>query len=114
MLYETMFLKSLFLTLLIEIPLLFIFVKYIFKIRFSNKKIFFAGLISSVLTLPYLWFVMRAFINANYYIQIGELVVILIEALIYNQLLEIRFDKSFLMSLVINIISFALGILILA
>ncbi len=113
MLYETQFLISLSLTLIIEIPIVFIFVKVIYKLKeLSNLKILIVGLIASTLTLPYLWFVLSPYINARYYIFTGELIVVIVEALIYNQLLNIKFKQVLLISLVANLISYGLGLLI--
>ena len=110
MLYETRFLISLFLTLIIEIPVVFWLIKYIFKIKTKNSRIFFSAAIASILTLPYLWFVMPSYINATYYLFIGEFIVFLVEAIIYWQLFEIKYWKAILISLIANILSFVVGI----
>lgn len=113
MLYETKFLLSLILTCIVEILVLFIFIKLIFKIKkIKNLKIIFVGIVASTLTLPYLWFISPSYINAKYYLQIGELSVILIESIIYNQLLEIDIKKSIFISFAANIISFIIGLVV--
>jgi len=114
MLYETQFLISLSLTLIIEIPIVFIFVKVIYKLKeLSNLKVLIVGLIASTLTLPYLWFVLSPYINARYYILTGELIVVIVEALIYNQLLNIKLNKALAISFIANFFSYGLGLIIL-
>ncbi len=113
MIYETKFLLSLIVTLIIEIPILIIFIKHIIKPKnFSIRKIIAVGIIASTLTLPYLWFVLIAYLPANYYILLGEIFVILIESLIYYQVLDIKIHKAFYVSLIANISSILIGLLI--
>lgn len=111
MLYEFRFLLSLAITLIIEILMLLIFTKFFVKQRNINySRVIFVGGIASLLTLPYLWFILPIFIsNSIYYILIGELGIILIEALIYNQLLNFNIKTSILSSLTANLISFLFG-----
>ena len=113
MIYETKFLLSLIVTLIIEVPILIVFVKYTIKPQhFSIRKIIMVGIIASTLTLPYLWFVLIAYLPANYYILLGEIFVILTEALIYYQILDLKLHKALYISLIANIISILVGILI--
>ncbi len=113
MLFETKFLISLFITLIIEVPILLFLIKFFYKIKkIPLKKIISVGIISSALTLPYLWFVFPPYILSNYYIYIGEILILCIEAYIYNQFLELKISKSFLISFICNIISFVIGLII--
>ncbi|MFH1403796.1 MAG: hypothetical protein ABIH11_05980 [Candidatus Altiarchaeota archaeon] len=113
MLYETRFLISLFLTLIIEVPTLFFLIRFFHENkRISSKKIISSGVIASALTLPYLWFVLPPYINSNYYIYLGEVLILCLEALIYNQLLGLDIRKSFFASLVCNLSSFVIGLMI--
>ena len=111
MIYETLFLLSLTLTLVIEIVVLLVLSKYLIK-KIKFKKIIIAGLIASILTLPYLWFVLPAYLSSLKYIIIGELLVVLIETLIYWNLLNIKFNKALLISFICNLISFLIGLLV--
>ena len=113
MFYETRFLIALLLTLIIEIPVLLVFCKLIFRLKIKSFRIIFAGFLASVLTLPYLWFVLPAYINSVYYIYIGETLVFLFEALIYNRLLNIKISKSLLVSFAANLTSFVIGLIVL-
>ncbi len=114
MLYEQKFLFSLLLTLIIEIPIVVIFVIFFYKYReIKISKIVFAGLIASLLTLPYFWFVLPAYIpSRSLYIFISEVLIIFIEAIIYNQFLKLKLSKAFVVSLVANIASIFLGLVI--
>ena len=52
MLYETGFLVALLITLVVEVPLLFIVVGNVLRLKCEKKDILFAGIFASVLTLP--------------------------------------------------------------
>jgi len=112
MTYETAFLISLFLTLVIEIAVVLALTRYVFKTKKGPADVVFAGFIASFATLPYLWFVMPPFIDQSYYVPLGETLVTLFEALVYNRLLELRPSKAFLLSVAANVVSFAIGLLI--
>ena len=115
MLFETKFLISLLLTLIIEIPVLLISLKYFFKDKKNSiAYIILVGFIASALTLPYLWFVFPPFIKLNYYIYIGEILVFLIESLIYYKLLGIKISRALIISFAANLVSFILGLIILS
>ena len=111
MVYETKFLVSLAITLLIEVPLAVIAFRYILKLReVSLRTIIFVGILASSLTLPYLWFIIPRYVDARLYLLWGETIIILAEAVIYNQLLNIKIIKALLASTSINLISYYLGI----
>jgi len=114
MLYEKKFLLSLLFTLIIEIPVLFVLLKCFFdkKKEIKDKNIIIVGSLASILSLPYLWFVLPPYINSAHYIFIGELIVIIIEAIILNQLLRLSASKSFIASFIMNVASFILGLIV--
>jgi len=113
MLYETRFLISLSVTLFVEVPILFILIKYAFKIEnIEKKRILFAGSIASLLTLPYVWFVLPPYVNSRYYIHIAEILVFMAEGAFYHIFLDMRINISLLLSLITNIASFVIGLLI--
>jgi len=65
-------------------------------------------------TLPYLWFILPFYIfNKTIYVIIGELLVVIIESIIYNRLLNIKPSKSFKISLMANASSFLFGLFLL-
>ena len=111
MIYETKFLISLLLTLVVEVPIVVILSKF-FKIKKKMFRIIFAAIISSTLTIPYLWFIFPLFIEASYYIYIGEIIVFIAESVIYWQLLEVKFWKAAFISLVANLTSVLIGLLV--
>lgn len=113
--YEQKFLFSLLLTLVIEIPIAFFLVKYLFRQKeIKIFKIVFAGFITSTLTLPYLWFIFPIYISSRgLYIFLGETLTVFTEAIIYSQFLELRFTRTFFVSFGANILSIILGLLIL-
>jgi len=112
--YEQKFLFSLLLTLIVEIPVAVLLVKYFFKDKeIKISKIVFTGFVVSTLTLPYFWLILPFYIsNRGLYICIGEASIILIEAIIYNQFLKLKLPKAFVVSLIANIASILLGLMI--
>lgn len=113
MFYEQEFLFSLLLTLTVEIPVTVLLINFFYKQKKIRLfKIVFAGFMASTLTLPYFWFVLPFYIyNQSIYIFLGESIVVLTEAYIYSQLLQLKFSRSFVISLISNISSIVLGLL---
>lgn len=110
--YEQIFLWALLMTLLIEVPVVFLVNKYIYKNK-NNIYVLFTGIVSSVLTLPYFWFILPAFIsNRIVYIIVGEISIVLIEAFIYYCILKLKFSQAIIISLIANIASILGGLLI--
>lgn len=110
--YERLFLLSLLITLIVEVPVVFLIGHYIYKIS-EKWNIIFSGIISSVLTLPYFWFILPVFIsNRTTYIIIGESTIIFVEALIYFKILKLKFSQAFLVSLIANIASILIGLIL--
>ena len=116
MIYEIMFLKALGFTIVIELVILVVIVRYFYKIKkkeISNGLLIFAGT-ASFATLPYVWFIFPAFIKEyNLYLIVAEISVLFLEAIFYYFVLKIGFLKSFFLSLVCNTASFVLGIVVL-
>lgn len=98
----------------IEIPVLFALLRYIFRNReLPVLRIVFAGALCTALTLPYLWFVLPPFVDAAYYLLIGESLVVVIEAVILNRLLVLKWTVAGACSLAMNAASFFLGLFLL-
>ena len=112
--YDLLFLKSLILTILIETVVLILIVRLVFrKNEISIFRLLFTGFIASFATLPYLWFVLPTYIVQKvWYIAIGESFAIVIESFIIFAILRIRFLTSLACSIACNLISFAIGLLI--
>lgn len=113
MLYEQKFLLSLFLTLISEVPVAFILIRYIYKYKnIEISTILFVGVLASLLTLPYLWFILPAFVfDRTIFVITGESLVILVEAFIYYKLLKLKTINAFAVSLVANLASVIFGLL---
>jgi hypothetical protein len=113
MFYDTQFLFALFTTWLVEVPLLFLLVRYIVKGNdLSSARIIGTGLLASALTLPYLWFVLPPYVDAAYYLLIGESLVIAIEAMVFFLLLRVKPTIAVFLSLVVNVASYCIGTLL--
>lgn len=112
--YEMLFLKSLMQTVLIETAVLLILFKLLFKAKeIKVHRILFTGLLASFATLPYLWFVLPAYIDQRiWYILVGESFAVVMESFIFVYLFKVRYPKAFFASLVSNMISFSIGLLI--
>ncbi|MEI6296550.1 MAG: hypothetical protein WCO84_02770 [bacterium] len=97
--------------MLTEIPAVVFLVNIFCKQeRLSASRIVFSGLLASSLTLPYLWFVLPAITSVNNVsIFFSEIVIVAIEAIIYNQLLSIKISKALLISLIANLASVFVG-----
>lgn len=114
--YSSMFLWALIFTCFIETLILFILMRFIFKInknRIQNPLLILSGIFASFATLPYVWFIFPAFISNRFaFITISELFVFTIEAIFYFFMLRISFKKALSLSFVCNLFSFGLGLLI--
>jgi hypothetical protein len=114
MLYETRFLLALVTTWAIEIPVLIVLLRFVFLEKtLPLIKIIGAGALCTALTLPYLWFVLPPYVDAAYYVQIGEVLVFFVEALVLNRVLGINLKVAVICSFVMNAVSFLLGLVLL-
>jgi hypothetical protein len=110
MFYETPFLFALFITWLVEVPVLWFSVRTVLKLNdVPVTRIIFTGILASALSLPYLWFVLPPYIGTLYYLLIGELFVIAVESVILNRILRIQPGPSIALSAVMNAASFVVG-----
>ncbi len=110
--YENQFLSALASTLAIEVPVVLV-VAHLFPLNgIRPRKFLLPAILASTLTLPYLWFVLPAYIHdGGIYIVVGELLVTLIEALLYKNLLGLSYRQSLLLSFIANLASFSFGVL---
>jgi hypothetical protein len=114
MLYETYFLLALVTTWAIEIPILIALLRFAFHEKsLPLINIIGVGALCTALTLPYLWFVLPPYIDAAYYVQIGEALVFLVEALVLNRLVGVGPKVALICSFVMNAASFLLGLVLL-
>jgi hypothetical protein len=114
MLYETQFLLALVTTWAIEIPILIILIRFVFRdTTLPLIRIMGIGALCTALTLPYLWFILPPYVDAAYYPLIGETLVFLVEAFILYRLLGVSGTVAFVCSSLMNAASFILGLFIL-
>jgi hypothetical protein len=109
--YEQDFLISLLITLAIEIPVAIVIIRFLYKHKdIRIPAIVFTGLLATSLTLPYLWFILPIYnFNKNVYVILGEILVMIVEAIIYKQLLKIKWSEAIITSLLANLSSVTLG-----
>lgn len=108
--YETQFLIALLGTEIIEIPVVLIFIRYVFRIKkIKSSQIMIVAFLATLVTLPYLWFVLPSYVDETYYIYMGEFLVFVFESLIYCYLLRTKLSTSFVISFVANFASYLVG-----
>lgn len=108
------FLLALLVTIFIETLILFLLFKTRYKkLNITNRLLLITGFITSFSTLPYVWFVFPAFIASRFpYIAFSECFAIIIESAIIYKLLKVDYKKALLASVICNVISFLIGLLI--
>lgn len=111
--YEWAFITSLLFTLGVEVPCLLICVRLFLKKNNTSPGtglVLWAGLLASVTTLPYVWFILPAFIrNHLFYIITAEFFAFSLEAVIYHLLFRLPLRQTMVFSLICNSISFLGG-----
>jgi hypothetical protein len=110
--YEHWFVAALLITLIVEVPVVWALSAYALKLEASDVRIALTALLASVLTLPYLWFIAPATLDAHYAVYVGEVLVILVEAILYKVLLRTSLRSALLLSLIANCLSFVAGLLL--
>ena len=109
--YELQFLVALLVTLIIEVPVLFLVLRYLFHdTRTPLTDIVSTGIITTALTLPYLRFVVPAFVHGISYYAAGEGGVLLAEALMMEWLFRQDFYHALIASTLANGCSFGIGL----
>ena len=114
--YEIQFLLSLAITIVIEIIVLWLAIRFLFRLvkeALGPGIIIFAGLIASLTTLPYVWFIIPYFVREHLsYMITAEVFALLAETVIYLFLLKVSLKRAFLLALICNTLSFLAGELI--
>lgn len=114
--YEITFLKSLLFTLSIEIPVLLLLQKIDYfrcEDSQSNFRVMAVGLFATMLTLPYLWFILPVFLKNNIaYIVLSEAIAVVVESFIYYLFFDKPYGKVLLISLICNGSSYLLGLIV--
>lgn len=112
--YEMQFLEALALTIAIETLVLFVLFKTIYKdLSINNYSLLLTGILTSLATLPYLWFIFPLLIhNTVLYHITGETFVVLAESVIILGLLPINYKKALIVSIACNAASYLFGLII--
>jgi hypothetical protein len=112
--YEINFLKALLLTILIETLVLFVLSKTLYRNQaIPLKLVILTGIITSMATLPYLWFIFPLFLKSKLsYKVVSELTAILVETLIIYGILKTSLKKSLIISTICNLASYSVGLII--
>jgi hypothetical protein len=105
------FLLALAVTLAVELAVLVVLARYVVRLwHLGAWRIVLAGMLASALTLPLLWFAVPAVIGPRYYLVVGELLVCVIETVVYRLLLRVGWGRAALLSLATNAVSLAVGL----
>jgi hypothetical protein len=111
--YETKFLEALAFTVIIETALLFVLIGFFYReigLQKNFWRILITGIACSGFTLPYIWFILPAFISGKTpFTIIAETWAVIAESIIIMWALKMKPVKSFLISFVCNAASFLLG-----
>jgi hypothetical protein len=110
--YQTKFLISLAFAIAVETAVAFLVLRRVFKLReLGNLQIAYAGIVATFSSLPYIWFVLPAFIRSYVaYAVVGETLVVLWEAFFYHMYLRIDLKRATILSLLANATSCVLGV----
>jgi hypothetical protein len=111
--YTRLFLTYLTMTIAVETPVLFLIVRYGWKMPpevISARIILLAGFLASFCTYPYLWYVVPELIaDPQTALVFGETAIVLVESFLLLAILRIPFLPAFLASFICNLVSLAFG-----
>ncbi|NLE01763.1 MAG: hypothetical protein GX640_18005 [Fibrobacter sp.] len=114
--YEKQFLWALCLTVAVEAAVVILsslLIPAVKQFKIKSRRIVAAGIIPSVLTLPYLWFILPAFIPQFYPRAIsGEIGIFIVESFLIQIISGIPLKYSSLISFLANSISIVTGLLV--
>lgn len=115
--YEIQFLKALIVTIVVEATVILTLLQTGF-FRKAGKSVSWpnrlaAATIPSFTTLPYLWFVLPAFIG-TYLLRtiLGEIGIVLAELVIIHFLTALPWHKSAFLSFITNVLSILVGLIV--
>ncbi|CAM3787777.1 hypothetical protein [Parendozoicomonas haliclonae] len=74
------------------------------------QRIVFAGIAATSLTIPWLWFILPAWLSGHWFLIIGESLVVIIEALVLSSWLRISKLRGFIAALLANLFSYWAGV----
>lgn len=103
------------LTIAVETAVLFFLMRYVFKKHeLSSKQLLFAGIFASFATIPYVWFVFPNIMSwpRPTSLMYSEPFVTIVEAIWYRFALKTDWRISFAISVICNIASYVIDILL--
>ena len=111
--YEFHYLRALGITILTETLLLFLIIRYWYKMpeaRIARDVILLGGILSSGVTLPHIWFILPVFLK-NFYLYsiVAECFAVIAEAAIFVVLFRVSWPKACGLALLCNLGSFGTG-----
>ena len=113
MIYELAFLQALLITVLLECFIAAILKKFFGRrllLKDSYPRFLIIVALASVLTLPYAWFVLPAFVKSSFlYILISEISVTIFEAIFYWFTLKTSLKTALILSITANFFSWFIG-----
>jgi len=113
------FLAALILAWLVEVPTIFLMLRYVFRPGYEDtKRLLGVGLLATLVTLPVAWYALPFIqlvltLTPWVYIALVETMVVAVEAWIFARLLRIPMWKAALVSLLANGLSFMVGLAVL-
>jgi hypothetical protein len=113
--YELSFIYALLLSISIETTVMWLFCRYVWKKPdLSTRLIIYTGLVTTLSTLPYVWFLIPAICKTNFsYHLCSETWAVLGETVLMKNMLRKDFKFAFVLSLTCNMASYIIGIFIL-
>lgn len=112
--YVHQFLHNWIFTLLVEIPVLILAVRYRFKVsdeKLSSIRLIMGGVFASTITIPWVWFIFPVFFynSMTIAIIIGEAAAFAVETVFYMFAFSFSLRQSVIVSFIANVASFLLG-----
>ncbi len=115
--FESRFLISMLITVIVETAVILALLRFLFKLspgRIGWTRCLFAGFYASFATIPYLWFVLPAYIGSYIAcIFVGEIGAFILEAIAYVFFLNLPLRRAAVLSLIANMSSIAVGLILL-
>jgi hypothetical protein len=110
--YLQSFIFSLILTLISETLVLLVIFNRFVKQKKTRWEIVLASFFANSCTLPYVWFVFPLVFSYYKSLIISELFAFIVEIIFYHHFLKLSKKQSLLLSLIANLVSFLLGMVI--
>ncbi len=112
--YTQEFLFNFLLTIATETVVLVFLVKKLKLVSVNQKSLIFGGIFASFATIPYVWYIFPILLWQSFslFIVVSEIFAVITEALFYLLFFKTNIKIALLISLICNIASFGLGLLI--